>query len=1305
MKRIRQLAVAFSVALAMVLGTVGLSSASAAEGDGSEGNAASTQTTAVQQPSAGASAQGNSSRSGVVAPSAQVLDNSNVEVTAHASEPDAANLSSASKPFSVNAATVYQFTVTNKATTADTLKAGSSILIKLSEAPESIPVPVDVLLQWTNFTQPEGDMFDSQIPNGSIKDMFKVTLKKDMLPGSASFSVRLNVVNPNGWYDPAIGGAQHDFSGKVFHSVISATWRNAEASTDNPVAIQNADIYTVAPTNHAAGGLPGSGGAGYNQENCKMGINCRADPSGIVVDNGYRDNYVSSKHNATENVNVAQFDSSATVGGKHYQTFNMGYLPYQEEHFGGGNGFGCDATVPGKSCQLQLQFDHHVDPSSVRLILTTFDKGDAQDCTTGQADSAGCGLTVKPTITSNALGGDTVTADLNAFVPAHTELQGQWRQVSLIASVPVDSTQDSVSCRYSLSYPGMTDWHDTVIGQFQQYDGQNTNSVYFINHPRQPYDTETIKPTDGLSAYVGDKDVSDKITVDDLGGYPADGKNPAPGTYDITYSVPKDGVSGDRITYHRTIVVKQNKANLKVQDVSMTAGDVFNPQAAFVSALDQNGNSLPFERVSVDQSALNRNVKGTYQVTYSLGNLSGKTYTAVSNVTVTDASSLKVKDSNVKLGSSWSQSDNFVSATDTDGTALGAEKMSVDTPIDTSHVGPKQVTYKFTDKAGHDHQAIATVTVYSDVTVHYVDTDGNKLTGIKDKDGDTIDNPTKIEAQVGKSYTISHPSSLKSDGTTYYLAGGLGSYTGTFGSQNQAVDVTLTYGLDKTSVKTQNVSFVLGNAFDRWSGFISATDKYGNAISGHEGITIDVGRMNSEVAGTYQVTYSIKNSDDETISSTSTVTVKDLSAVHVRNSTLTQGDSWQPSDNFIDAYEVDGSAFPFDRIKVSGSVNTNAVGSYKVKYALPDRVLHNGIPAPPTSAVANVTVTPKSDGGNNGGSDNGGNGNHNGNGSGDNGNGNGSGNGGNNGSANNGSGNGNNSGSGNGNNGDSGNGGSNGSSNNGGNGSGNGNNGGSDNSGNGNNSGSNGSGNGTNGNGNGSSNGANTNGSGNTNNGGSNGSGNSANAGSGNGGSGNANNGGTNGSGNAGNANANANGSSNGGVGANVFGSAVRSISGAGNGGANGFGNGTRTNANRRTYVYTRTLAAPAPALGASPNAAAPLPQDGTGNSNPDGNSDLSNNDGSTRKPKCVNDSGKVEYYSVDSAAWLVAQQSSLPKCSAQASTAPAATHHSMNWWWLLLLLLLLVIIISVYVYEKNKDNGSDSPQHSAGNGDETLTM
>ncbi|BDH63985.1 hypothetical protein MTP05_01700 [Enterococcus sp. PLM3] len=136
---------------------------------------------------------------------------------------------------------------------------------------------------------------------------------------------------------------------------------------------------------------------------------------------------------------------------------------------------------------------------------------------------------------------------------------------------------------------------------------------------------------------------------------------------------------------------------------------------------------------------------------------------------------------------------------------------------------------------------------------------------------------------------------------------------------------------NQKTVVTKDSTLTVGDKWDPTDNFVSATDKDGNAVDFSK-VTV-IGNVDTTRAGEYKVTYSYAG-----IAKEAKITVKEKIAenqktVVTKDSTLTVGDKWDPTDNFVSATDKDGNAVDFSKVTVIGSVDTTKAGEYKVTYS------------------------------------------------------------------------------------------------------------------------------------------------------------------------------------------------------------------------------------------------------------------------------------------------------------------------------------------------------------------------------------
>ncbi|VTT36027.1 LPXTG-domain-containing protein cell wall anchor domain protein [Enterococcus casseliflavus] len=131
---------------------------------------------------------------------------------------------------------------------------------------------------------------------------------------------------------------------------------------------------------------------------------------------------------------------------------------------------------------------------------------------------------------------------------------------------------------------------------------------------------------------------------------------------------------------------------------------------------------------------------------------------------------------------------------------------------------------------------------------------------------------------------------------------------------------------DLSTIVTKDSTIYVGDEWHAEDNFVSATDKYGNALTFSE-ITVN-GEVDTSKVGTYEVKYMNGN-----VSETATITVvANQETVAAKDSTLYVGDAWTAADNFLAATDKDGNALSLSEVTIIGEVDTDTPGEYQVIY-------------------------------------------------------------------------------------------------------------------------------------------------------------------------------------------------------------------------------------------------------------------------------------------------------------------------------------------------------------------------------------
>lgn len=191
------------------------------------------------------------------------------------------------------------------------------------------------------------------------------------------------------------------------------------------------------------------------------------------------------------------------------------------------------------------------------------------------------------------------------------------------------------------------------------------------------------------------------------------------GKYTITYQY-------GHVTQSTTLTVVTYTPTITVHDSSIFVGSDWTAADNFDLAYTAAGKRLAISDLTVDASGVDVNTPGVYQVKYTYGET-----TATAELTVKERHlGINIHDSQIVIGSSWSASDNFDSASDSDGNEVTFDQLTtsitneagkaVDT-IDTSKVGTYTVTYDYTDSTDTPTQSTAKVTIYSAADLQVTD--------------------------------------------------------------------------------------------------------------------------------------------------------------------------------------------------------------------------------------------------------------------------------------------------------------------------------------------------------------------------------------------------------------------------------------------------------------------------------------------------------------------------------------------------------------------------------------------------------
>lgn len=292
---------------------------------------------------------------------------------------------------------------------------------------------------------------------------------------------------------------------------------------------------------------------------------------------------------------------------------------------------------------------------------------------------------------------------------------------------------------------------------------------------------------------------------------------------------------------------------------------------------------------------------------------------------VVDKSNIVTNEEEIYVGDAFDPEEIFVSAKNTDGSAMDYSDMTVESNVDTSKVGEYVVTYSFDSVIGkRSKDTKITVADKSDLevkdeTIYVGDVYNPRDTFVSAKDirGDdlnyedmTVEGVSDVNTLAVGNYVVTYsfvtPAGIKTASATIIVA-------------------------NLSDIQVHNVDIYAGEEWDPIVAFDSATD-----VSGGE-ITFDSVKVTGDVdiykEGNYDIIYSIDTPIGEK-SATATVTVVDEGTLDVHDEVLYVGDVYDKSQTFTSATDVRGASLDVEDLTVEGDadVNTSIVADYPVTY-------------------------------------------------------------------------------------------------------------------------------------------------------------------------------------------------------------------------------------------------------------------------------------------------------------------------------------------------------------------------------------
>lgn len=362
---------------------------------------------------------------------------------------------------------------------------------------------------------------------------------------------------------------------------------------------------------------------------------------------------------------------------------------------------------------------------------------------------------------------------------------------------------------------------------------------------------------------------------------------------------------------------KVDQTEIKVKDSTIHVGDAWTPEDTFVSAKDEDGKAVAFDKVTAPKAdAVDTMTIGDYEVTYSYN---GKEAKATIHV-VANQEALKVKDVTIYEGDDWSAADNFVNAADKDGNGISFDKVKTSgaSDVNTNKEGTYEVTYQY----GNQTQVGKVIVLKNQTSITTKDSTiyvggswnpADNFVSAIDKDGSAVDFSQ-----------VTGPANNAVDVST------IGEYTLTYTLNGKEAKATVHVVADQETLTVRDVTIYEGEAWTAADNFVSATTKDGGDVAFKDVAVSGADAVNVNQVGDYEVSYTYGSQK-----TTGKVTVlKNQTSIEAKDSTIYTNSSWTPADNFVRATDKTGANVDFSQIipPAADAVDVTQAGDYEIVY-------------------------------------------------------------------------------------------------------------------------------------------------------------------------------------------------------------------------------------------------------------------------------------------------------------------------------------------------------------------------------------
>ncbi|ETY73676.1 BspA family leucine-rich repeat surface protein [Lactiplantibacillus fabifermentans] len=416
-----------------------------------------------------------------------------------------------------------------------------------------------------------------------------------------------------------------------------------------------------------------------------------------------------------------------------------------------------------------------------------------------------------------------------------------------------------------------------------------------------------------------------------------------PGVYTVTYTYTYQTTGDTTATLTATAPVTVYGILLNETEKRLATTAVWDPASNINTAVDNSGKTVAStdnaitititnDRDNSVVTALNR--PGNYTVTYTLND-----YSTTAAITVFFDAAVDAQNSAVKLNGTWDLTQAIKAVKDENGNVItDYSRVSLNTPVDTSKLGPQNIVLTYTDAAGN----VATSTAVQ-VYVYGVTLNETSKTLFTTNTWQPADNVKAAADNTGNSLTGNQVTITMTDanGNTVSALNRPGTYTVAYTVNDYTTTAQITVVSD-AKVTGQASHVKLNGTWTLAQAIQALQDETGTTITDYSRVTVDHA-VDTSTLGTQTITLTYTDAAGN-------VTTSDAVPVYVYGITLKEPtkslyttEAWQPSSNVQTAYDNAGQPVANEAVTITmtdaqGQPVTalNRPGTYTVNYTVND---------------------------------------------------------------------------------------------------------------------------------------------------------------------------------------------------------------------------------------------------------------------------------------------------------------------------------------------------------------------------------